>query len=161
MTTTRAIANDIGAAPISDHSCATPSNHSGMVVFPPSGRIRRYLRPRKLLFYPTPDRELAMRLENDFILHGAPGSEGIHTWHSAALSSAPALLFRWRIDIRPQHVAGNARQLLDRQHATGRHPLPLHYRLMTNARRARQRAIAAGHLDCSRQCLSAHVDSRR
>src|SRR6266540_974108 len=66
MTTTRAIANDIGAAPISDHSCATPSNHSGMVVFPPSGRIRRYLRPRKLLFYPTPDRELAMRLENDF-----------------------------------------------------------------------------------------------
>src|SRR6266511_3232335 len=68
------------------------------------------------------------------LLHGAPGSEGIHTWHSAALSSAPALLFRWRIDIRPQHVAGNARQLLDRQHATGRHPLPLHYRLMTNAR---------------------------
>src|SRR6266516_1701160 len=67
MTTTRAIANDIGAAPISDHSCATPSNHSGMVVFPPSGRIRRYLRPRKLLFYPTPDRELAMRLENHFI----------------------------------------------------------------------------------------------
>src|SRR6516165_8134487 len=35
MTTTRAIANDIGAAPMSDHSCATPSNHSGMVVFPP------------------------------------------------------------------------------------------------------------------------------
>jgi hypothetical protein len=25
---------------------------------------------------------------------------------------------------------------------------------MTNARRARQRAIAAGDLDCSRQCLS-------
>jgi hypothetical protein len=51
--------------PISDHSCATPSNHSGMVVFPPSGRIRRYLRPR-ITFYPTPDRELAMRLENGF-----------------------------------------------------------------------------------------------
>jgi hypothetical protein len=30
---------------MSDNSCATPSNHSGMVVFPQSDRIRRYLRP--------------------------------------------------------------------------------------------------------------------
>src|SRR5262245_65170755 len=45
MTTTRAIANDIGAAPIRDNSCATPSSHSGMVVFPQSDRIRTYLRP--------------------------------------------------------------------------------------------------------------------
>jgi hypothetical protein len=44
MTTTRAIANDIGAALMIDHSCATQKYHSGMVVFPKSDRTGRYLR---------------------------------------------------------------------------------------------------------------------
>src|SRR5262245_9149398 len=65
MTTTRAIANDIGAAPISDNSCATPSNHSGMVVFPQSDRIRRYLRPESY-FSTLPSPGTSHASENDF-----------------------------------------------------------------------------------------------
>src|SRR6516162_9544095 len=57
MTTTRAIANDIGAAPISDNW------HGGVS---PVRSYQEVPTPRKLLFYPTPYRELAMRLENDF-----------------------------------------------------------------------------------------------
>jgi hypothetical protein len=73
MTTTRAIANDIGAAPISDNSCATPSNHSGMVVFPQSDRIRRYLRPESY-FSTQPLTGNWPCVWKMILLHGEPNS---------------------------------------------------------------------------------------
>src|SRR5262249_51014872 len=65
MTTTRAIANAMGAAAISDHSCATPSNHSNMVVFPQSGASGGTY-GQKVTFLANPNGEPAMPLENDF-----------------------------------------------------------------------------------------------